>query len=66
VNFKQPTFKPDSPTLGFAAAFVALGIAGLLQACGLDLHAAPLYPLILISLGGVGLWTVLKRRPRSS
>jgi hypothetical protein len=52
--------------LGFAAAFVALGIAGLLQACGLDLHAAPLYPLILISLGGVGLWTVLKRRPRSS
>jgi hypothetical protein len=52
------SLRRDPATLGFGLGFLALGGAGVLQAAGVALTTELSYPILLLGLGGAGLWRV--------
>jgi hypothetical protein len=58
------TPRRDGSALGFGLAFLVFGSAGLFRGVGVDVHATWLYPLILVTLGGAGLITLLLQERR--
>jgi ABC-type antimicrobial peptide transport system permease subunit len=57
-----PPPRRDAAALGFGLAFLVFGTAGLLRSAGMHVDARWLSPLILISLGVAGLFSLLSRR----
>ena len=56
-----PPPRRDAAALGFGLAFLVFGAAGLARSVGLHVEAGWLSPLILISLGVAGLFSLLSR-----
>jgi hypothetical protein len=57
-----PPPRRDGIALGFGMAFVVFGVAGLIRAAGVPVHAAWFYPAILMGLGAAGLISLIYRR----